>query len=81
MALTMLRGDYYGFNDSWFSHIPRGYLPDDVAHFTCYDSLEVYREDPTRLDVTAKFAWHSDAMTQDLTQELATMKAGTRLRS
>ena len=67
VALTVLRGDYYGFDDSRFRHIPRGHLTDDVAHFNHYDNLEVYREDPTRLDVIAKFAWHSDAMAQSLT--------------
>ena len=78
VALTMLRGDYYGFNDSRFRHISRGYLTDDVAHFTLYDHLDVYERDPTRLDVTAKFAWHSDVMTQGLTQELATVKGQLR---
>ena len=34
----------------------------------------MHREDPTTLDVTARFAWHSDALVQALTQELATVK-------
>ena len=72
--LTVLRSDYYIFDDSRSRHIPHGYLTDDGAHFTRYDHLEVDPEEPTRLDVTAKFAWHSDAMAQALTQELATVQ-------
>ena len=78
MALTVLCSDYYAFDDSEFRHIPRGYFTDKVPHFTRYDHLDVYEEDPTRLDVTAKFAWHSDAMTQALTQELAIVKGQLR---
>ena len=73
-GLTVLRADYYCFDDSQYRHIPRGYLTDDGVHFTFYDSLEVHRDDPTRLDVTAMFAWQSDALVQALTQELATVR-------
>ena len=34
VALTVLQSDYYIFDDSEFRHIPRGYLTDDVEHFT-----------------------------------------------
>ena len=56
VALTVLRSDYYAFDDLEFRHIPRGYLTDDVPHFTRYDHLDVYEKDPTRMEVTTKFA-------------------------
>ena len=39
VALTVLRSDYYAFADSEYHHIPRGYLTDDVQHFTRYGHL------------------------------------------
>ena len=56
VALTVLRCDYYAFDDSQYHHIPRGYLTDDVPHFTGYDNLGVHDGDLTRMEVTAKFA-------------------------
>ena len=74
MALTVLQGDYYGFDESRYRHIPRGYLTDDGAHFTRYDSLEVHNDDSSRMDVTLQFALHSDVVVQALTQELAAVR-------
>ena len=78
VALTVLRNDYYAFNDSPYRYIPRGYLTEDVPHFTGYDNLGMLDEDSTKMEVTAKFACHSDMMTQALTQELATTKVQLR---
>ena len=74
VCLTMLRADYYCFDDSCFRHIPRGYSPSDGAHFTLYDSLGVSDNDSSRLQRTAQFALHRDAIAQALTQELAAVR-------
>ena len=74
VSITVLRADYWGFDDSIYRHIPRGYITSDGAHFTLYDSLDVYERDSSRLHITAQFVRHSDAVAQTLTQELASVR-------
>ena len=74
VCLTMLRADYWAFDDSCFRHIPRGYITCEGKHFTMYDNLEVSEKDSSRLGYTSHFGLHQDAVAQALTQELTAVR-------
>ena len=74
VCLTILRADYWAFDDSCFRHIPRGYITCEGKHFTMYDNLEVSEKDSSRLGYTSRFGLHQDAVAQALMQELTAVR-------
>ena len=49
VCLTVLRADYWGFDNSCYRYIPCGYITCEGVHFTLYDNLEVDERDSSRL--------------------------------
>ena len=71
-CLTVLRSEYYCFNNSPYRYVPCGAITDRGVHFSVYTSANNERN--ASLMATAQFAHNRDSAAEALAQELYTVR-------